>query len=235
MPLRRNYQYVLTSSSISCLSNQKVHSHDYWETRWSQSEVKELISMTSLVAYDVGCFQIPWSKQDQGCWTTVPKCYHQHWNLATQRRTRVWYLALVNQGCERPQIDCHSTNGLSSSIAATSPMLVRVSSFLLQAQQIARPLLVPCRVSSFLLQTQQIARPFLVPGFVFSFLLPDATDRQAFVDAGFFFFDFPVYFFVHAAQWFLIKRRHSSLWNSGVSLGLDLVICIRKHSENYCL
>ena len=138
-----NHQYGLTSSSISCLSNQKVHSHDYWETQWSQSEVKELISMTSSVAYDVGCFQIPWSKQDQGCWTTVPKCYHQHWNLATQRRTRVWYLALVNQGCERPQIDCHSTNGLSSWIAATSPMLVRVSSFLLQTQQIARPLLMP--------------------------------------------------------------------------------------------
>ena len=163
MPLRRNYQYVLTSSSISCLSNQKVHSHDYWETQWSQSEVKELISMTSSIAYDVGCFQIPWSKQDQGCWTTVPKCYHQHWNLATQRRTRVWYLALVSQGCERPQIDCHSTNGLSSWIAATSPMLVRVSSFLLQAQQTARPLLMPCRVSSFLLQTQQIARPLLMP------------------------------------------------------------------------
>jgi len=48
-----------------------------------------------------------------------------------------------------------------------------------------------------------------VPGFFFPAI--DATDRQAFVDAGFFFFDFPVYFFVHAAQWFLIKRRHSSL------------------------
>ena len=39
-----------------------------------------------------------------------------------------------------------------------------------------------------------------VPGFFFS--AADATDREAFVDAGFFFFDFPVYFFVHALQWF---------------------------------
>jgi hypothetical protein len=36
----------------------------------------------------------------------------------------------------------------------------------------------------------------------FFFPAADATDREAFVDAGFFFFDFSVYFFVHALQWF---------------------------------